>query len=91
MLLTHLKISGHSMEPTILDGQSILASSITFLFSKLKTGDIVVFESKNKLIVKRVKEIKGNLILVGGDNSSDSKDFGWIGIKEIKGKVIAKL
>lgn len=79
------------MEPTILNGQSVLASSIPFMFSKLKSGDVIVFEKNKKLIVKRIKEIKNDKVKVAGDNKSDSLDFGWIEKREIKGKIIRKL
>lgn len=88
MLLSHLKIEGHSMEPAIFEGQSVLASSIPLLLSKLKAGDIVVFENYSKLIVKRIKGIKGDRLLVYGDNKLDSRDFGSIKKKKILGKVI---
>lgn len=91
MLLAYLEIEGHSMEPAILSGQFVLASSIPLLFSKLKIGDVIVFEVKNKLIIKRVKEIRESKILVSGDNKFDSRDFGWIDKKDVKGKIIAKL
>lgn len=89
MLLVRLKVEGHSMEPVIRNGQSVLASSVPLLFSKLKAGDIILFEENKKLIVKRIKDIKGDKIKVSGDNKSDSLDFGLIDRKNIKGKIIA--
>ncbi len=90
MLFSLLKISGHSMEPTILNGQSVLASSLPFLFGSPKEGDIIVFKREQKIIVKRIREVKNDKILVAGDNEKDSKDFGWIKKSDIMGKVIFK-
>lgn len=76
------------MEPTIKNGQEILVSSLPFLFSKPKVGDMVAFKDSGKWIVKRIKDVKGNQYLVVGDNKSDSKKFGWIERGKIIGKVI---
>ena len=91
MLLFRLRVSGHSMEPTIQNGEEVLASSFPFLIRKPRKGDIVVFERNKKLIVKRVKEVENGNVLVNGDNSKDSRNFGLVGINEIKGKVIKKI
>lgn len=77
------------MEPAIRNGQRVLVSSIPFLFSKLKSGDIILFEKNKKLIVKRIKGIKNDKVKVEGDNKLDSLDFGWIDKEDIKGKIIA--
>lgn len=91
-LLGKFKISGHSMEPAIENGQEILVSSLPFLFSKPKTGDMIAFSfarpGLTKLAVKRIKKINGNKYLIEGDNKSDSKKFGWIERKNIIGKVV---
>lgn len=101
VLLKKFKVSGHSMEPTIRNGQEILVSSLPFLFSKPKTGNIIAFIAFSftrpglaKLVVKRIKKINGDKYLNGGkyftkgDNESDSREFGWIERKNIIGKVV---
>lgn len=88
MLLGKFKISGHSMEPTLTNGQEILVSGLSFLFSKPKIGDLIAFKDLDKLIVKRIKEVKGDKYLVKGDNDKDSKEYGWIERKRVIGKVI---
>lgn len=76
------------MEPGVVAGQEILVSSLPYLFSKLKTGHLIAFKDGEKFIIKRVKKINGDEVLVKGDNGKDSKDFGWIEKNRILGKVI---
>lgn len=83
------------MEPALRDGNTVLASSIPYFFSKPMIGDIVVYRSKDKtMFLKRIKEIKNNRYMLLGDNTSDSLDsrkLGWIERKDIVGKVIFKI
>jgi len=85
------------MEPFIKNGQTVLASSIPYFFSKPKIGDIVAFKKTEKVFIKRITKIDpsadGEKYFVGGDNKKDSMDsrrFGWILKKDIIGKVILK-
>lgn len=90
ILLGKFKISGHSMEPTIHEGDEILVST----FLRVKKGDVVAFRHNAKVLVKRVKNIKGDLYELRGDNmrdSLDSKQFGEVSKNDIIGKVIWKL
>jgi len=91
LLLSRFKISGHSMEPTLFEGQTVLVSSIPFFFSKTKTGDIVAFKKAEKVFIKRIAKTDKGKYFVSGDNkkdSMDSKRFGWILKKDIIGKVV---
>lgn len=91
MLLTLLRIHGHSMQPTIVDGQKVLASSIPYLFSKPKRDDIVAFEFENKIFVKRIHSILEDKYSLVGDNkydSLDSKKIGAISRQNILGKIV---
>jgi nickel-type superoxide dismutase maturation protease len=93
MLLSKIRIVGHSMEPTLKDSQIVFASSIPFLLRKPKVGDIVVLQY-GRCIIKRIARIKKGKIFVVGDNvkkSTDSRNFGWIDEKKIAGKVIFKI
>ncbi len=79
------------MEPTIKNGETVLASSIPFLFSNPKVGDVVVFKKNEKVFIKRITKIDGEKYFVGGDNKKDSLDSRKIGLVErsgIAGKVI---
>lgn len=90
MLLGLFRISGHSMEPTLHENDTVLTSNLPYLFFSPKQGDIIVFEKDNKIIVKRIQKIENDRYFVTGDNSRDSKDFGWIKKSDILGKVIYK-
>lgn len=79
------------MEPAILQGQTVLVSSIPYLFSKPKSGDIVAFKREEKIFIKRIARIEGQKYFITGDNKNDSMDsrkFGWISRKAIIGKII---
>lgn len=90
--LLRFKVLGHSMEPTIRSGQTVLVSWIPYLFSKPKLEDVIaLWERDEKVLIKRISKIDKDEYFVKGDNkidSLDSKDFGWIGRKKIVGKVI---
>lgn len=96
MLLSKIRVIGHSMEPSIKNGSSVLVSGIPYLFSKPKTYDIVAFREKisKKIFVKRICKIHNEKYFVKGDNikdSLDSRKIGWINRREIVGKVIYAL
>lgn len=94
LLFSLFVVQGHSMEPTLLQGQTVLASSITFLFSKPKIGDTIVFKATDKVFIKRISKIDGERYFLLGDNKKDSFDsrkFGWINKRDILGKVIYKI
>lgn len=93
LLLSRFKIHGHSMEPTIKNGASVLVSGIPYLFPKPKISDIVAFRGKEtgKVFIKRIVKVDRDKYFVSGDNKNDSIDsrkLGWITKREIVGKVI---
>ena len=79
-----VKITGHSMWPTLEDGQIVAFQPVDGM--RLSVGQIVLLPSpfdKREMIVKRISEINKNEIFVVGDNpdptsSSDSHNFGWV-------------
>lgn len=93
-LLKRYIVSGHSMEPTLLPHESILVSSLPYLFANPKIGDIVVFEHSGKQFLKRITKIENKKYFVEGDNKQDSLDsqqLGWISRDTIIGKYLYKL
>ncbi len=91
MLLARFKVSGHSMEPRIKNGEEVLVTGIIYLFKKPKISDIVAFKKDKKVLIKRIIRIDGDKYFVAGDNTNDSLDsktFGLISKKQILGKVI---
>ncbi len=94
MLLQRLRIKGHSMEPNFREEETVLLSSIPYFFRKPKIGDVVVFINKNILLIKRIKNIEKGKYYLLGDNlndSSDSRDLGWIERKDIMGIILFKI
>lgn len=85
------------MEPTLFSGDMVFVSSLPFLVSSPKVGDIIAFEKRKKIFIKRIAEKNPSAdrekYFVKGDNEKDSLDsmkFGWVDRKEIMGKVMSK-
>ena len=95
LLLARFRIVGHSMEPQIQSGQTILVSNISYWFKTPKIHDIVAFrDSANKILIKRIISIRNGKYFLTGDNKNDSLDsrsFGEIDRDKIIGKMIYKL
>jgi signal peptidase I len=95
LLLARLKIIGHSMEPQIKNGETILVSKIPYWFKTPQINDIVAFkDSSEKILVKRIVKIENRRYFVEGDNKRDSLDsrkFGDISKDKIIGEIIFKL
>jgi len=86
-----LKVIGHSMEPTLQQGDKVWALHFARKFRK---GDVVVLRMpsvNNTLAIKRVANLLGNARYeVRGDNPNDSLDsssFGAVSEENIVGKV----
>lgn len=83
------RVVGKSMAPRLSSGKIVIASP---LLRKLKPGQVVILEHHGKEKIKRIERIdpdKGNLFVIG-DNleaSSDSRHFGWITRKAVRGRV----
>lgn len=85
---------GKSMNPTLKNGEVVLVDRD----AEIAVGDIVVARhplEQDGEIVKRIERIdaRGNYFLVGDNtaDSSDSRHFGAVTRKYIKGKVVARL
>ena len=82
------------MAPTFSEDDNVLVSSLPLMFGKPKKGDVVVFEKYNRFYIKRIKKIKDEKYFLVGDNKKDSQDsrrFGSVTRKQIKGKVLFKI
>jgi signal peptidase I len=87
------KIQGSSMEPTIVSGETVLVSRTSYWFTNPKKGDIITLHDPRdgKILIKRITKKNRTNYFVEGDNksaSTDSRVFGWIGKRDIIGKVI---
>lgn len=92
--LKRIKIHGHSMQPSINDGDFLLVNCWAYLFRSPQIGDVVVFrnpQNKKQLICKRIADTRGHNYIVKGDNHKDSFDsekFGSVAGSSIIGKMI---
>lgn len=83
----NLDIVGNSMYPTLLDGEKKHSRRFFNKFDTPKIGRIYVYrDPTGKLVIKRLKMIKGDLCYFVGDNPSmsyDSRYYGFINRKHI--------
>lgn len=95
LVLARFRVIGHSMEPLIKNGEKVLVSNCPYWFKNPQINDIVAFKDKSdKILVKRIAEIKNGKYFVRGDNNNDSLDsrnFGYISKNQIIGEMIYKL
>ena len=77
------------MLPSFRPDQIIIAYG---RFSKLKIDDVIIIWHQNREKIKRIKHIDPiNGVFVIGENaaeSTDSRHFGWIGVEQIRAKVV---
>ena len=84
------------MLPSLKDGDIVFFKKYEEGKSKLKSGQIVIFNHpvKNIICIKRISIVNQNNILVLGDNiefSEDSNKFGLLNNEKIIGIVTSKL
>ncbi len=75
------------MSPTLKEGQVVLFSHAR----DYKTGDVVMVYYHGREILKRIKEYRDGSVYLVGDNpdkSTDSREYGWIVDRHIRGKLI---
>lgn len=81
--IMRFRIADKSMEPSLCDGDYVLASK---LFFRLKKGDVIVLH-KDRVMIKRIIGVSGHDYIVQGDNKNLSAPFA-INRKHVVGKVI---
>lgn len=81
------RVKGASMHPTLPHGKIVLALK----HKKPKVGDVVIVKHHKVEVLKRIHEIKDDLAYLLGDNpdeSTDSREYGWLPLKSIMGVVM---
>jgi nickel-type superoxide dismutase maturation protease len=87
------RVAGLSMDPTFVDGQTVLVNSKAYEETKPLVGQIVLarLPSTSNPCIKRVEAIVGDRFDLRGDNpsqSTDSRTAGLIPGEDILGQVI---
>ncbi|MEE9164363.1 MAG: nickel-type superoxide dismutase maturation protease [Thermoplasmata archaeon] len=85
-----------SMEPTLREGDQVVASPLPYLLRRPSVGDLVVLRHpfEDRFLVKRISRVEGRQVAVIGDNlpcSTDSRAFGPVPIDNLVGKVLLQL
>lgn len=79
-------VKEQSMEPAYNNGDHVL----TFNWGKIESGDVVVFGQGQKVYIKRLKSVDGQMMLVSGDNVKFSAKIAPFNKNLIIGRVIFK-
>jgi phage repressor protein C with HTH and peptisase S24 domain len=84
------RIVGDSMSPYLKDRDLIMVLKT----NKYKAGDVVGFKSNDKIFIKRINEIKNDLLFVLGDNpdnSLDSRKLGWVNRESVVFRLLFRI
>ncbi|MEN9407988.1 MAG: hypothetical protein RLZZ455_1204 [Candidatus Parcubacteria bacterium] len=86
-------VVGKSMEPSLVEGNRVIASHLAYAISRPRVGHIVIAKHPVSGIplIKRVSRVQKERYFLEGDNarsSSDSRSFGWVTRDLILGKVL---
>ncbi len=76
------------MVPTLRPGQIVLAYASP---KKVKPGSVIILEHQGLEKIKRVEKLEAGKLFVVGDNlsqSTDSRQFGWLDARQIRGRII---
>ncbi|MDB5181796.1 MAG: nickel-type superoxide dismutase maturation protease [Candidatus Saccharibacteria bacterium] len=81
-------IVGVSMLPALKPDSVVVATRV---YRTLKAGDVVILDHEGIEKVKRITRVAIDKIFLEGDNSAystDSRHFGWLESRTVRGKVI---
>lgn len=81
------RIQGASMHPALPHGKIVFA----WKRKAPRRGDVVIAKHHHVEIIKRVSELKDDFVYLVGDNpdeSTDSRQFGWLPRHAILGVVL---
>lgn len=83
------RVSGRSMEPALSEGSIV----IVWRWAKTRPGNVVVAQHNGVEKIKRIQDIKDGQVYLVGDNpvqSTDSRQFGWLPLSHVQGRVVGK-
>jgi len=93
-----VRVRGTSMAPALPDGSFVLVDPRAYRSRPPEPGDVVLARHpyvRDLCLVKRVAEVarQGRVALVGdcAEASTDSRDFGAVGLDHVLGRVVLRL
>lgn len=69
LITARVRVDGHSMDPTLQNGEIILVNRLTYRFAPPQRGDIIVFHfpgDPNQEYIKRIIGLPGDTVVVKG-------------------------
>jgi signal peptidase I len=87
MVVGRVAVAGHSMSPTLRDGEFLLYTTLL----APRRGDVVVARDPRdtrRWVVKRVRAVRDDALDLAGDLASDTHDAGWIPRDALIGRVV---
>jgi phage repressor protein C with HTH and peptisase S24 domain len=81
---------GLSMVPTYAPGERVIVK----YGASYEVGDVVLVDFKDRIDIKRVKQISGDQVFIEGDNTAvsvDSRQYGAVKNNRVIAKVIYRL
>jgi nickel-type superoxide dismutase maturation protease len=83
------RVEGLSMAPTFTPGRIVFA----WRLRKPRVGDVVIVRHHHLELIKRISQIDGDRVYLLGDNpdeSTDSREYGWLSVASVMGIVLGK-
>jgi len=83
-------VEGLSMVPTYAPGERVIVK----YGASFEVGDVVLVDFKDRIDIKRVKQISGDQVFIEGDNTAvsvDSRQYGAVKNNRVIAKVIYRL
>ena len=83
-------VEGLSMVPTYAPGERVIVK----YGASYEVGDVVLVDFKDRIDIKRVKQISGDQVFIEGDNTAvsvDSRQYGAVKNTRVIAKVIYRL
>lgn len=83
-------VEGLSMVPTYAPGERVIVK----YGASYEVGDVVLVDFKDRIDIKRVKQISGDQVFIEGDNTAvsvDSRQYGAVKNNRVIAKVIYRL
>lgn len=81
------RVEGLSMTPAYTHGKIVLGTRLR----KPKVGDVVIAKHHSVEIIKRISHLQDGKVYLIGDNpdeSTDSRQFGWLPINAVRAVVL---